>query len=246
MAPMLKDSTENRREEAECPGERSPTVLILGAVRVYRENLAEMLGEVAGIAVLGAAATLEEALASTDCGTPDVILVDVSAEYAVHIIPALAKACPGTRLVALGVPEDDEGIVACAAAGIAGFVAREGTLVDVVATAKAVARGDPACPPQVTAALLRRIGTSGREPRDRVDRTRLTARERQVLSLIDDGLSNREIAGRLYIEVCTVKNHVHNILAKLGARRRSEAAAKARIGAEAGRAASVPTDERYQ
>jgi len=235
MAPMLKDSTGNRREEAaaERLDERSPTVLILGAVRIYRENLAEALGEVAGIAILGAAATLEEALASTNCGTPDVILVDVSTEYAVHIIPALAKACPGARLVALGVPEDDEGIVACAAAGIAGFVAREGTLYDVVATAKAVARGDPACPPQVTAALLRRIGTSGREPHDRVDWTRLTSRERQILSLIDDGLSNKEIADRLYIEVSTVKNHVHNILAKLGARRRSEAAAKARIRSEA-------------
>jgi len=240
MALMLKDPTGNRHGgPAERLGGRSPLVLILGAVRVYRENLAEALGEVAGIAVLGAAATLEEALANSDGSAPDVILVDVSTEYAVHIIPALVKACPTARLVALGAPEDDEGIVACAAAGVAGFVAREGTLCDVVATAKAVARGDPACPPRVTAALLRRIGASGRELNDRLNWTRLTSRERQILSLIDDGLSNKEIAGRLFIEVSTVKNHVHNILAKLGARRRSEAAAKARIRSEAGRAASV-------
>jgi len=241
MAPLLKDSRENRRGgTADSPDGRSPPlVLILGAVRIYRENLAEALGEVAGIAVLGAAATLEEALASADGRMPDVILVDVSTEYALPIISALAKACPAARLVALGAPEDDEGIVACAAAGVAGFVAREGTLRDVVATAEAVARGDPVCPPRVTAALLRRIGTSGREHHDRGNWTRLTSRERQILSLIDDGLSNKEIAGRLYIEVSTVKNHVHNILAKLGARRRSEAAAKARIRPEAGRAASV-------
>lgn len=240
MAPKLEDATGNRHGgTAGSLDGQSPVVLILGAVRIYRENLAEALGDVAGIAVLGAAATLEEALASTGGRTPDVILVDVSTEYAVHVIPALAKACPAARLVALGAPEDDDGIVACAAAGVAGFVAREGTLCDVVATAKAVARGDPACPPRVTAALLRRIGTSGREHRDRVNWTRLTSRERQILSLIDDGLSNKEIAGRLYIEVSTVKNHVHNILAKLGVRRRSEAAAKARIRSEAGRAGSV-------
>jgi DNA-binding NarL/FixJ family response regulator len=240
MAPMLTDSTENRRgETAERLDSPPPVVLILGAVRIYRENLAKALGEVAGIAVLGAAATLEEALAGTDSSTPDVILVDVSAEYAVHVIPALVQACPTARVVALGAPEDDEGIVACAAAGVAGFVAREGTLRDVVATARAVARGDPACPPRVTAALLRRVSASGREPPDRPDWTRLTSRERQILHLIDDGLSNKEIACRLYIEVSTVKNHVHYILAKLGARRRSEAAAKARIRSEVGWAAPV-------
>jgi two-component system, NarL family, nitrate/nitrite response regulator NarL len=240
MAPMLTESTENRRgEAAERLDGRSPVVLILGAVRIYRENLAEALGEVAGIAVLSAAASLEEAQADADGSTPDVILVDVSTEYAVQVIPALVQACPTARVVALGAPEDDEGIVACAAAGVAGFVAREGTLRDVVTTVRAVARGDPACPPRVTAALLRRVGASGREPPDRPNWTRLTSRERQILGLIDDGLSNKEIAARLYIEVSTVKNHVHNILAKLGARRRSEAAAKARIRSEAGRAALV-------
>ena len=235
MAPMLNDSLGNHRGGiAEPLDGRSPVVLILGAVRIYRENLAEALHEVAGIAVLGAAATLEEALANTNGSTPDVILVDASTECAVHIIPTLVKACPTARLVALGAPEDDEGIVACAVAGVAGFVAREGTLRDVVTTAKAVARGDPACPPRVTAALLRRVGATGRELHDRLNRTQLTSRERQILTLIDDGLSNKEIASRLYIEVSTVKNHVHNILAKLGARRRSEAAAKARLRSEAG------------
>ncbi|WP_328520474.1 response regulator transcription factor [Kribbella sp. NBC_00359] len=76
--------------------------------------------------------------------------------------------------------------------------------------------------------MLRRIGSSGRSPHDQFSATQLTAREREILGLIDDGLSNKEIAGRLCIELSTVKNHVHNILAKLGARRRTEAAAKAR------------------
>ena len=99
---------------------------------------------------------------------------------------------------------------------------------DLLTTATAVARGDSACPPRVTAALLRSVGSVGRQPADQSTSTQLTTRERQILGLIDDGLSNREIAAHLCIEVSTVKNHVHNILAKLGARRRTEAAAKAR------------------
>ncbi|MET9272066.1 LuxR C-terminal-related transcriptional regulator [Kribbella sp. NPDC003557] len=80
----------------------------------------------------------------------------------------------------------------------------------------------------MTAALLRRIGSAAGQAAEQSGSTQLTTRERQILDLIDDGLSNKEIAGRLCIEISTVKNHVHNILAKLGARRRTEAAAKAR------------------
>ena len=76
--------------------------------------------------------------------------------------------------------------------------------------------------------MLRRIGSSGRSPHDQFSATQLTAREREILGLIDDGLSNKEIAGRLCIELSTVKNHVHNILAKLKARHRWQAVMVAR------------------
>jgi DNA-binding NarL/FixJ family response regulator len=215
---------------------RRPAVAIVAPVRVYRESLADALREHGDVTVLGVAATAQEALRQTDSGVgsgvgagePDVLLVDAGTLCDVRSASDLALVCPVAPLVALAAPEDDEGIVACAAAGAAGFVAREAALEDVVTTIRAVARGDVACPPRVTAALLRRIGAAGEQPRTGAARTGLTSRERQILGLIDDGLSNKEISRRLYIEVSTVKNHVHNILTKLGAQRRSQAAARAR------------------
>ncbi|MGW5192754.1 response regulator transcription factor [Kribbella sp. NPDC004138] len=229
MARALLDLPDADRGPMRRPRAEKPLVVsIIGPVRIHRENLAAALGQVAGIDVIGTASSMEEALTRCGDGRPDIILVDVSAPPGARIVSTLANGYPGAHLVALAAPEDDESIIACAAAGVAGFVAREGTLRDIVSTARAVARGDSACPPTVTAALLRRVGSLGPQAGDQPGASQLTSRERQILSLIDEGLSNREIGGRLCIEVSTVKNHVHNILAKLGARRRSEAAAKAR------------------
>jgi len=239
MAPTYTVGVENQEAgSADRPDGRPLAVLILGPVRIYREHLAAALNARAGLAVLGAAATPEDALSNAAGRTPDVIIVDASTDRGVQAVPILAKAFPASRLIALGAPEDDDVIVACAAAGVAGFVAFDGSLDEVVTATEAVARGDAACPPRITAALLHCVRAADRgEPHDRLDRTPLTSRERQILGLIDDGLSNKEIAGRLYIEVSTVKNHVHSILTKLGVRRRAEAAAQVRSRSGAARTA---------
>ena len=100
-------------------------------------------------------------------------------------------------------------------------------------------RGEAACSPRVAAALLRRVADRGARAR-RLDGefAPLTSRERQIVALIDEGLSNKEIAARLCIELSTVKNHVHNLLEKLGARGRGEAAARVRMARDARIAAS--------
>jgi two-component system, NarL family, nitrate/nitrite response regulator NarL len=84
------------------------------------------------------------------------------------------------------------------------------------------------CSPQIAASLIRRVRTLSCERPAPSDVPPLTARQWEILDLIDEGLSNKEIAGRLCIEVPTVKNHIHNILDKLQVRRRSEAAARVR------------------
>lgn len=201
-------------------------VMVVGPVRIYRESLAGALSCQGRLEVLGAAASLPEVFRRTEVPKPDVILLDASCRCTVRGLPAAARAGPAVGLVAVAVPEDDDVIVFRAAAGVVGFVAREATLDEIVVAAEAVARGGVACTPGVAAALLRRFGAGAHS--DRSDTSSLTVRERQILGLIDDGMSNKEIADRLYIEVSTVKNHVHHILMKLGARRRSEAAAQAR------------------
>jgi DNA-binding NarL/FixJ family response regulator len=125
--------------------------------------------------------------------------------------------------VTLGVDDGDDDVLAWAEAGVSGYVARDASFEDLVETVRAVARGELRCSPRLAATLLRRVtALAGDAPHSA---TRLTQREREISSLLEAGLSNKEIAGRLYIELPTVKNHVHNILRKVGASRRGEAAA---------------------
>lgn len=201
-------------------------VLVIGGIRLYREGLAQILGRVPHIKVVGTAARCEEALAVLSAAEADAVLVDMAGPDSFTTVHAIAEQWPGASIVALGVSEVDNDIVACAEAGVAGYVPREGSVEDLVAVVDSVARGETLCSPRIAASLLRRIAAlaSGREL---WEGTRLlTGREREIVRLIDRSFSNKEIARELCIEVATVKNHVHNILEKLQVHRRGEAAAR--------------------
>jgi DNA-binding NarL/FixJ family response regulator len=203
-------------------------VLIVAEIRLYREGLADMLRAEPGVDVVGTAAGADEAVRALRERHHDVVLVDVGLPDNAWLVRALLAAVPGTRIVALAVPEVEDSVVACAEAGVAGFVTREGSVEDVVAAVEAVARGETLCSPRMAASLFQRIATLALERSPQSIESRLTARELEILDLIDQGLSNKEIARRLTIELSTVKNHVHNILEKLNVTRRAEAAARAR------------------
>lgn len=204
-------------------------VLIVSPVRVFREGLARSLGQEDGVRVLGTAGSSGEALRRVAELGPDVVLVDTSARGGIAAACAVSRAGGDARVVALGFSQDEADVLTCAEAGVSAFVEREATLEDVVAATAAVVRGETACTPQVAAMLLRRVAEAARRSAARsADAGQLTARERQVVALIDEGLSNKEIAARLSIELSTVKNHVHNVLEKLGANGRTEAAARLR------------------
>jgi two-component system, NarL family, nitrate/nitrite response regulator NarL len=110
--------------------------------------------------------------------------------------------------------------------GTAGYVPRDAGLADLEACVHSVARGEALYTPRMAAALLRRIAALAAERRPQPPRAKLTLREREIAALMREGLSNKEIASVLSIEASTVKNHVHNILAKLDVHRRAEAAAR--------------------
>jgi two-component system nitrate/nitrite response regulator NarL len=194
-------------------------VAIIADVRLYREGLSDALVR-RGVDVVGTAGDQSTAL---DCVTrlsPDLALLDMSTPDAPAILRAIAHL---VRAVAIGVAETESHVLACAEAGGAGYVPRDGSVDDLVAALHGALRGEVLCSPAITGSLLRRI--SELTPRPSLPAQRLTARERQIVELIEQGLSNREIAHRLCIELSTVKNHVHNILEKLGVGRRAQAAA---------------------
>ncbi len=205
-------------------------VLVISAICLYREGLTQLLDRTGTISVVGSASDVTQGLALWDGlgEPPDVILLDTGSEDADLRIRAFVTALPDVRVLALTVPNHESEILAVAETGIAGFVTSDASVAELVAAIESVARGEVLCSPSVVAALMRRLASLARSWADTDPIEPLTMREREILELIDEGLSNKQIGQRLCIELPTVKNHVHHILGKLGVHRRTEAAALAR------------------
>ena len=179
--------------------------------------------------MVGAAARIAEGVAAISTLAPtDVVLLDIAAPGGLEAARELVELLPAIRVVAVSVPNDELDVIACAEAGVSGFVTTESSIDDLVAAVESASIGHLHCSPAMAGVLLRRIGALARS-RDDTDPARdLTLRELEIVRLIDEGRSNKEIALHLCIELSTVKNHVHSILGKLGVRRRAEAAARLR------------------
>jgi two-component system, NarL family, nitrate/nitrite response regulator NarL len=201
------------------------TVFVVANVLLYREGMREILGRHSQIDVVGVAATVGDDVESLAALQPHLVLVDEPAAKAAETVAAVRRAAPEARVVVVAVNDDDHDVIAWAEAGVSGYITRDESLDTLVAVIRAVGRDELLCSPRLAATLLRQVARSARRaPSGRVDQ-RLTAREREVLALVEHGLSNKQIAHRLSIALPTVKNHVHNILAKLDARGRCEAIA---------------------
>lgn len=203
-------------------------VLVVADIRLYREGLAAVLGRSGRLEVVAAVAHPDEAVCVLNANDVEIVLVGVSAADCAPAIGAIGRAHPQARVVALAVVESAEGVVPLAEMGIAGYVARDASLAELIGTIECVSRGEMPCSPGVAAGLVRRLSALSAYVRTPPPDGLLTSRERQVLGLVEEGLSNKEIATRLCIEVPTVKNHVHNVLEKLHVRRRTEAVALVR------------------
>jgi two-component system, NarL family, nitrate/nitrite response regulator NarL len=203
-------------------------LLIIGEVGLYREALAGSLARDERFEVVAVAAGVEEALEILEHVEADVLLVDAHTTEGAEAVRALAAAAPHVKLVALAVPEVEREVIAVAEAGASAFVTPDGSMEDLASVVESVERGEVLCSPGMAAGLFRRVAALARERGLDPIEEKLTAREVEVLRLIEEGLSNKEIAAVLSIELPTVKNHVHRILEKLNVDRRSQAAARAR------------------
>lgn len=203
-------------------------LMIVSEVDLYAEGLARSLAAQSELEVVEYLPG--DVLLNLRARRPHIVLADAAIVLTTELVARAADS--GAKVVVFAVLEDDVNeVLACAQAGVAGFVARNATMEELLATLLIAARGDVRCSPKIAKILVRRLVVltgSGSYPGENRS---LTRRQRDIIALIDRGLSNKEIATRLGIHVATVKNHVHGLLKKLQVHRRGEAAAIARSSA---------------
>src|SRR3954469_14539202 len=208
-------------------------LIIISENRLYREGLAHLLGSQPTLDVVGTAGAAAELMLHD----ADIALVDVARPPGLRSVAELRRLRVDLPVIVVSVPELEGIVVQCAEIGVSGYVTTSGSADELVAAARGVARGEVVCPAGVAAVLARRVAALANQRREAAGGARLALREREILRLIDDGLSNKEIAQRLSLQTKTVKNHVSNILAKLGVANRAAAAAALRGSEDPSRSA---------
>jgi len=205
-------------------------VLVATAVRLYRDGLHRILQGAEGIALVGIASTAEQTVEQACKLLPSVILLDVEMARCL----ALQRQFGGTPriggVVILGKPELYTEVVACLPAEVLAFVARDATVADLLAAIRAAGKRENT--------FVRLVAPVPRQHPSAI--LALTEREMEILKLMQQGLPNKTISRQLGIELSTVKNHVHSILAKLGAHNRGEAISLLYQYENSRRAAPVP------
>ena len=208
-------------------------VLLVDDQALFREALATLLEMRPEIEVVGEAANGGEALDRAATLRPDVVLMDLHMPVLDGIAATrrLRAEQPGVRVLALTTFDDDEDVFAALRAGAVGYLLKDVTSDRLVEALLAAVRGESVLQPSVAAKVVARFARMTDEqsaPRPQPLVVPLSDRELEVLRLLADGGSNREIASALFLAEGTVKNHVSNVLAKLGARDRTQAALRAR------------------
>ncbi len=198
-------------------------VFLLDDHEIVRRGLRDLLEAQDDFTVVGEASTAEEAIARIAPTQPDVAIVDMRLPdgNGVEVCREVRSHEPGIQCLILTSFADDEALFDAIMAGAAGYLLKQIKGNDLVDAIRRVAAGQSLLDPEVTARVLERL-RSGPEVDERL--ARLTDQERRILDLISEGLTNRQIAERIFLAEKTVKNYVSNLLAKLGMERRTEAA----------------------
>lgn len=196
---------------------RTPVISVIIVVEVclYRDGLHRALSHAEGLDVVGSTSDFGEADEAIRTLKPDVVLFDPATDPDFSLVASIGEVSPRSRLVALGVREEEDAVLRCAEAGVTAYVPRDASIAELIAVIEGAAKGELRCSPAIAGSLFRRVGRLSDGGEDAT--ASLTRRESEVLQLLEEGLSNKQIARRLVIGVSTVKNHVHNLRTKLNA-----------------------------
>jgi len=223
-------------EPGQVPGGDPPRpqtipILVVEDNRLVREGIVAILERQPDLAVVAVAEDAGGALHRVPETRPRVVLVDagLGEHDSFSLVQHIRQAAPETRVIVMDVLPVPEDVVEFVMRGASGFVVKDATVEDFVLTVRSVAAGKEVLPAALTGTLLSHIATHavGRPSPVATGGVRMTQREREVIDLIAEGLSNKEMARRLNLSTFTIKSHVHNILEKLALHSRLQVAAHA-------------------
>lgn len=197
------------------------SVFLVAGNRLLREALARLLSKRGDFDVCGVSACVPESTCSITTVGTDVLILDSStaqlSDYS--LIPEIVKQAPNAKVVLIDMDDDPEVFLECVRAGAVGYLLKNASSADVIAAVRSVAQGQAICPSQLTMPLFRTVArqwTSVPSARIKLE-LGLTRRQQQLVPLIAQGLTNKEIASHLNLSEQTIKNHVHSILRRVGA-----------------------------
>ena len=208
-------------------------VFLLDDHEVVRRGVHDLLDAEPDIEVVGEAGTVDHGLARGPAVRPDVALLDIRLPDGdgISVCRELRAAMPDLACLILTSFDDDDALLDAVMAGAAGYVLKQISGADLVTAVRTVAAGRSMLDPATTARLMSNLRGEDRGESDQDPRVAgLSPREREILQLIGEGLTNRQIGQRLYLSEKTVKNHISRLLAKLGVHRRIQAAVIATSG----------------
>ena len=222
-------------------------VLVVEDNRLLREGIVALLDRQPDLMVVAVAEDAGGAMQRVPETKPRVVLVDAGlGDHDSHrLVEHIRQSAPEARVIVMDLLQGPEDLVEFVKRGASGFVVKDATVEEFVHTIRSVAEGREVLPPTLTGTLFSHIAQlAARRPAASMTRAvRMTKREREIIDLISEGLSNKEIAQRVHLATHTVKSHVHNILEKLALHSRLQLSAYAHKSATGTVPAVPPTDQ---
>ena len=207
---------------------RTPAVVVASDVRLYSEGLKLVLAADGRLRLARAADTADTTIRDLEESGADALLLEPTLPDVRRVLRAVRERGLRIPVVIFGVPEHDDELLYCIEAGATAFASRDASSRELIETVLSALRGESMLSPRSAAQVLGRLASRARVAGQLAPSAELTPREREIATLLYEGLSNKEIAQRLRICVATVKNHVHRILEKLHVKRRGQAASRLR------------------
>ena len=196
------------------------SILVIEDNRLLRDGLSAMIGEQKDLKVLAAFGDCAKALQFIRKSQPNIVLLDLGLrnQNSLQLVKVLKKDFKKIKVIVMDLVPLQEDVLIFVQAGVSGFILKDATVNDFLHTIRSVAGGSKVLPPRLTESLFAQIvdkAVTESSVSKIIGAVKMTRRERQVIDLVADGLTNKEIAQKLHLSTYTIKSHIHNILEKL-------------------------------